>query len=42
MGAEEESKIKKLSKIVEDLTELTLKIGTLIAVLKMVMDTVFR
>lgn len=31
--------IKKAGQIVDDLTQLTLKIGTLIAVIKMVIDS---
>ena len=34
-------KIKEFGKVVEAMTELTLKIGTLIAVVKMVIESIF-
>ncbi len=34
-------KIKEFGKVIEALTELTLKIGTLIAVVKMVVESIF-
>lgn len=34
-------KIKEFGKVIEALTELTLKIGTLIAIVKMVIESIF-
>jgi len=35
-----DEKIKKFGKVIEALTELALKIGTLIAVIKMIVDSI--
>lgn len=36
-----EKQIKKLSKVIRALTQLALEVGTLIAVIKMITDTIF-
>lgn len=36
-----EEQIKKLSKVIQALTQLALEVGTLIAVIKMITDTIF-
>lgn len=36
-----EEQIKKLSKVIRALTQLALEVGTLIAVIKMITDTIF-
>jgi len=35
-----DEKIKKFGKVIEALTELVLKIGTLVAVIKMIVDSI--